>query len=414
VPHFAHAPDVAANGRWPWVAVTLFIAAGAILSLADGGRRSEILAIPSRVREAVQSYVSSGQTSVTDSPIVSATSGNETNASPLSSLPGPAADGEIVLAEEGPYDVSSIVSTTPQLTIRGAHGVNATIQVDQEPLHLTANSVTLSNVRIVCKNPNPPRELLALLLVQSQQLRIHDCEFQEMPEQSESGRPQPPVVAWSPLIRSQPAELPVESRIEIQNSVWRSSSAALWFAEAPTAVSVSNVLKLGRGACFAVSHRAAARPISFELSRLTMRDSGPLLRMSGLFAERTDAPEIEIAANDCVFKLASIDLGLVEFQTGHPRANLKRAIRMSGEGSLIPEGSLMMVTLDPDHSDSRIPVADADEQFEGLMPSELGFAGPGDGSSKNSRLIRMTAPRSSQESSRPGIDSSMLPVFRSR
>jgi len=416
VPHFAQPADGIVQRRWPWIAVCLFIVAGSALTFADRGMKNELLSIKQCVFDTIQLLQSHSPSTVAAlTPVESGEGANsEHRENGLLPLPSRSPDGEIILAEAGPYDVDVVEFRQGQLTIRGATGVNPIIRIGHKPLRLAAETVSLINVTVECEDPRPAEPVIAKLYVRSQRLLIQDCVFQRSTGNPDVASPECPVVAWSSMMQALRPTAAEERRIDVENTVWRFNGPAFWFGEVPSVVRISNCLKLGDGACFAISHKAVAHPIQFDLSRLTLRNSGPLLCVSGELAEQADAPAIKVAANDCVFKVASPDQGLFEFQAAEPRSHLERAIQMSGQGSIIPEGLNMIVTVNPDLSTASIAVAEANEQeqYACLMTSELAdrdFDGPVEGSAKNSRLIRSSAPRSSRENSYPGVDTSKLP-----
>jgi hypothetical protein len=441
VPHFIQPGGRPADSRWPWVAVLLFVAAGMALTFADKGLRNELLSVTRRVADAIQSRQTSATT--TDASTVPKPGANpgataDRGAGGLLPLPPPWADGDIVLTEAGPYDVAQLAAAA-RLTIRAAPNVHPVIQIGRTPLWLAGETVTLENVTVQCESPagEPPP---AMVLVKSQQLMIKGCVFQrtmpaaeqdaERDAEREVGRDAGPlkaaslqeaerravvaqnstVVAWRPMETGHADR--EQWRVDVSNTIFRTAGAALWSAEMPHHVTVSNCLKLGDGACFAVSPKAAAHPSAFELNKLTLRDGGPLLRLAGTYAEQATAPAIEFTANDCVFALASAGSGLIELQSPRPRTDPGKSVRMTGHGSVLGPGLNLMVLIDPSGQSAR-QVADADEQFEGIAVSELEFAGPSSGPTGNSRLERFTAPRS-DANARPGIDTNRLPAIRQK
>ena len=201
----------------------------------------------------------------------------------------------------------------------------------------------------------------------------------------------------------------------IENTIFRGSGAAVLLAETPGAVRLTNCLKLGSGACLTLGRKATARPITIELTRVTLRDSGPLLRFGGAFAEQAAAPQIKIVATDSVFALSplsasSLAASLIEIQSTRPRSSLAQSVRWQGRDSIVPPGLELLVVTNPQRGTS-IPVANADEQFESLLASELEFAGPASGANADSRLTHLAVPRSSQHEPLPGIDPPALPHF---
>ena len=453
VPHLAQPAASLAEGRWPWIAVSLFIAAGAVMSFANTGVRNELLALTSRVVDVVRSRDAKplAESSTNKRSLATDAAAHATEDG-LLLLPPPSAEGVVLLAEPGPYTVADIAHAG-SLTIRGAAGINPVIHVGREPLRLAAHEVTLANVA-VRSNPRARETrantspLSAMLLIRSNRVSIEGCEFETdlNPATTGSITISPTAatatasLAWLPRdetaaenaastrvvttdTNSRPANL--NRQFAISNTVFRGSGAAVLLAETPDAVTLTNCLQVGGGAFLTLGRKAAAHPIVIELTRITLRDSGPFLRFGGAFAEQASAPPIQIVANDCVFGLRSeinrstaespsstspsLAASLLEIQTARPRSQLAQSIRWQGRDSFVPPGLELLVVTDP--ARGTIPVTNADEQFESLLASELDFAGPPSGPNADSRLIRLAAPRSSPSASLPGFDPTLLQTF---
>ncbi len=453
VPHLAQPAASMAEGRWPWIAVSLFVVAGAVMSFANTGVRNELLALTSRVVDVVRSRDTKplGESSTNKRSVATEASMRVTEDG-LLLLPPPSADGVVLLAEPGPYTVADIAHAG-SLTIRGAAGINPVIHVGREPLRLAATEVTLANVA-VRRNPREREArvntspLSAMLLIRSNRVSIEGCEFETdlNPATTGSITISPTAaaatasLAWLPRdeaaaenadstrvvttdARSRPASL--NRQFAISNTVFRGSGAAVLLAETPDAVTLTNCLKVGGGAFLTLGRKAAARSIAVELARVTLRDSGPFLLFGGAFAEQASAPTIQIVANDCVFALRpatnrlpaesppstspSLAASLIEIQTARPRSQLSQSIHWQGRDSFVPPGLELLVVTDPTRG--TIPVANADEQFESLLASEFEFSGLASDTNADSRLTRLAAPRSSPSASLPGFDPALLPTF---
>ena len=432
VPHLAQPTASLTEGRWPWIAVSLFVVAGAALTFADKGLRNDLLALTNRVAEIVRPLDPNTATSVSNNdPTRSGTASSAKSHDGLLPLPPPSANGEIVLAEAGPYDVADVATDGP-LTIRGAAGVNPVIRIGREPLRLAAESVSLIDVAVRREPGAGDSSLAAMLLVRSRSVSMEGCEFELGPldDSAASIEATSAALAWlppdvspfekTPHAAGQTVVPPLRRRdirsaerpdysFEITNTTFRGHGAALLFAESPRTVKLTNCLKLGHGACFTLGSKATARPVTFELSRVTLRDSGPLLRFGGPFAEQTTASQISLVAQDCVFALSSTAPSLIEIQTSRPRSNVAQSIQMTGRGSVIPLKLELLTVSDPSRWKSAIAI-ESDEQFEGLIASDLEFAGPASEEAAASELRQMSAPRSS--AALPGIDPTRLPISR--
>jgi hypothetical protein len=210
-------------------------------------------------------------------------------------------------------------------------------------------------------------------------------------------------VGWGPLDAAESDQW----RVALSDCVFQTNGAALWSAEMPHQFTMHNCLKAGAGACVAVSPRAALHQSQWELNNVTLRESGPLLRLAGNYAENSMAPTIEMTANDCVFA-GGPSTSLIELQTAAVRENAAKVVSFRGTGCVIAPGvNLLAASASP--TSQAQSIADADEQFEGIVVSELIFAGAIKGPIGQSRLENLTAPRSSAQK-RPGVDVSQLPT----
>lgn len=406
VPHFAQPEKHVIDGRWPWLAASLFVATGLALTLSDRGMRNEVLSLTNRLGTVLQERplapTEAGSTSLTGT----GSTAELPAGTGLLPLPAPTPNGEILLSTAGPYEVARVAVAKGKLVIRGAPGVHPVIQVHGESLWLAADSVHLENLTIL-SDATTGRSPTAMLLVKSQQLTIEGCQFERRTEEHSESRAtaagQLTALAWRPADVDQSADLP---KVEIHNTVFRTPGAALWFAEIPHQIDMTNCLKLGDGPAVAASPKANPHPCAMNLKGVTLRDAGSLLRLAGRYAEQADCPIVEISARDCVFALTSAKPSLIEFHTAAPRADIARSVHMNGAGSVLAQDVNLIIAADITQRSHQI--IDADEQFEGLVVSDLQFQGDAHGPVVNSRLHKMTAPRSSAAGF-PGVDPEHLP-----
>lgn len=414
VPHFHHQGEAVKDSRWPWVAVSLFVAIGMAFTFADQGLRTELLAMSHRVRDAIQSRSSDTAPTNSTTPPVAAKTVTKPVRTANGLLPLPAVSaGEIVLTEAGPYDVRDIPDQG-NLTIRGASGLTPIIQIGRESLRLAGTLVKLDNLAFACDasmGPNPD----AMVLIKSNQLEVHRCSF--VPTLSADDTADHPTattsthghrarsLAWSPN-----GPLTDQCRIDIQDSVFRTEAVVLWSTELPYQVHVSNCLKVGGGPFFSVYNKATVHPSTFQLNHLTLRDTGPLIRLAGAYAEQAQAPPLEFVGRDCVFSLAGKGDGLIELQSARPRDDAANVVHWTGSGSVMaPDVAPVVIANSVRQSTTSVP--DALDQFEGIAFSNLKFKGPANGPTGNSWLEKQDAPRTSADGY-PGIDPQSLPSVR--
>ena len=410
VPHFIQIGSAAPNNRWVMTAVALFVVSGMAFSFADRGMRNHLLTISQRLADSLRR-----SPTVADNPnppVTSNTGQTEvttvrpTTSDGLLALPVPNSQGEILLSEPGPYDVVKIANTGP-LTIRGEPGVNPVIKIGKEPLRLAGTSVTLENLTVVCEDAG--QSLPAMLLVKSQELSIRGCAFERKQSSSASDGHNFAVAGWQPW--STDNDSPAKSSIQIENSSFRVHGSAVWLAEVPRNVSISNCLKLNDGPCLAISPKAIPRRCQLNLAFVTLRDAGSLLKLSGRLAEQKDAPAIEITGHDSVFALTPACPGLIDVVTNRPRSDLSRSVQMTGQGLIVPPGArIMSVTGTNEKGIVTVKTVDeADELFEGILVSDLQFTGPISGPPADSELASLTAPRKATDAN-PGIDPKSIPA----
>ena len=410
VPHFIQIGSAAPNNRWVMTAVALFVVSGMAFSFADRGMRNHLLTISQRLADSLRR-----SPTVADNPnppVTSNTGQTEvttvrpTTSDGLLALPVPNSQGEILLSEPGPYDVVKIANTG-RLTIRGEPGVNPVIKIGKEPLRLAGTSVTLENLTVVCEDAG--QSLPAMLLVKSQELSIRGCAFERKQSSSASDGHNFAVAGWQPW--STDNDSPAKSSIQIENSSFRVHGSAVWLAEVPRNVSISNCLKLNDGPCLAISPKATPRRCQLNLAFVTLRDTGSLLKLSGRLAEQKDAPPIEITGHDSVFALTPACPGLIDVVTNRPRSDLSRSVQMTGQGLIVPPGArIMSVTGTNEKGIVTVKTVDeADELFEGILVSDLQFTGPISGPPADSELASLTAPRKATDAN-PGIDPKSIPA----
>ena len=401
VPHLAQAVQKHSGSRWPLAAASLFVVSGMAVTLADSGLRNEILAIPRRFTYAVRNSSLTSQAGDSGTASNNPGVGLQTEGA-LLPLPPPSADGVVLLAEPGPYDAARVASAG-QITIRGQAGQHPVIRIGREALWVSGSKIRLENVAIVAddKGHDSPA---ALVLAKSQSLQIDRCTFRRprSADQKEPGQ-HVTMVAWRPIESDGSVS---ECDVTVSNSILQGPGASVWTAEMPRKVVLENCLKIGEGACLAVSPKAAAHSSTVELNKLTLRESGPFLRLAGPFAEDSGAPTIQVDATNCLFA-GRAGTSLVELQTRQPRSDAAKAVRFSGEGTVIVAGIDLTAVVDPASGSSRTTI-EADEQFEGIVISELQFEGPADELPDHSRLRNLTAPRSSA-APRPGVQVDRLP-----
>ena len=424
IPHLTESKRSSKVVRWPRIAAAVCGVVGLVFTMANHGLRNDLLALKNRIVDMAKSV--EAKTDLLSEIDGTATGKARTNERGKVLLPLPRAspDGEILLTEVGPYGTDEFPpdgSALPtSLSIRGAMGVRPVIQIRQTPLKLAAETVALSNVAIRCESFSGEPTPTALVIVRSRRLTLEGCEldWKSVGEMTPGHVPYA-TLAWMPqdTTRSE-SDQTQAGQIEVQNTLFFGSLTAMLFTDSPSRVTLTNCLKVGEGTCMNFGHKATARPIAFELSRVTLRNTGPLIRYGGALADAA-APGIGIVVQDCVFALASATSSLIEIRTAHPETRFSRAVSITGRAavhgqiSLIRQGLELLSVTHPQGGETS-PVPETDEQFEGLIQSDgvIEFIGEPTGSAENSQLKHLAAPRSTVDATLPGIDPTRMPHFR--
>ncbi len=389
VPHL-QAPTAAGTGRWVMAVAALFAVSGLVWAMADHGLRTELLTVS-------QQWWANSAKEATTVPTA-----------PDHRLPFPAltADGLVVLTEPGPYSVAD-VRFAGHLRIQGADGVLPEIVVRDEPLRLAAETVQLENVRIRFDSPLRQFEQAdGLVLVHAQQLTIKHCIIE-----TGLGRPRGRDATVSPatgvgwkLFDPLAADA---GQLRVSDCQFTGGGPAVFANGAARNVVLENLLHRGTGPLLAIVPEAGNRYPACEFHQLTLRESGPLLR---LHSEATPANRfsLRITAHDCVFGLqAKNGTGLIEFEAVAPPVWRERNFLWQGDGSVITDAAPIAVWTETESRD-RTPVETDEWLMEGLTRGRFLFAGLPTPNPEDSRIVECDIPRTS--TILPGIDPEKLPT----
>ena len=400
MPHFSEPVSDARVGHWVWTTAAVVAVAAGLAFSYDKGLRNELLSIARNV-EAVTHATRDQQV---DTKPGEALGGSITHRNrELIPLPAPSDEGVILLTEHGPYEATG-VNLERSLTIRGSIGGSAEIHVGNVPLNLSSDEVVLENVTIR-RSKSADHDLVAVVTVRSRSLRILNCEIASSDVDSDSVDTSPEragaaSVAWM----SPPTRDPKLSEITIRNSAFHGNGVSVAFVHTPRSVSVENTLKTGAGALFTLGTKCLATEFSVQLDRVTLRDSGSMLWVAGDYARTNGAPPIAIQANNCVFKLDRSDSGLIVIDSDRPRSDIAKSIEMKSHESVVEPGTVLLASFD--RSRNRLAQQD-DEQFEGLVATEIKFEGTDVRNTSDSTVAHLAGPRTS-EKSQPGIDPRLI------
>ena len=404
MPHFTEAGVAGGIGNWVWTIAAVFTVTFGLALIYDNGLRNELLNIAKNV-EAITNPTR-GQ-KIDEKPAGSEDGSTAHQNRNLIPLPAPSEDGVILLTGQGPYEASS-VNFNRHLTIRGTNGAAAEIHVANVPLNLASDEVVLENVTIR-RSKFADDNLVAMVTVRCQSLQLLNCEMactdvDDGSNDSSQNRPETTAVAWM----SSHTRDPKEAELTIRNSAFHGNGISVALLQTPRSIIVENTLKTGSGSFLTLGTKCLATAFNVELDRITLRDSSSMLWVAGDHARTNGASPIAIQANNCVFKLEGADSGLIVFDSDRPRSDLAKSVEMKSHESVVEPGTVLLAAFN--QSINRLEQQD-DEQFEGLVATEIKFEGNDVRNAADSIVAHLLGPRTS-EKSQPGIDARQLGSIR--
>ncbi|QDU39360.1 Serine/threonine-protein kinase PrkC [Maioricimonas rarisocia] len=311
-----------------------------------------------------------------------------TDASNGLALPTVPRQGVIVLDQPGPYRASDI-ATVGSLTVRGVPGSRPVIRIDEQPLRLWAEHVTLENVDLVADSP------VGLLQVESQSLTLRNCIIR-----SASSGPatlnrlatvnRSATVTW----RAIDEQDPTAGQLVCENVAFVGDGAGLTALSRTAGLTVANVLKLGTGPLFEVP---SATRLTAE--RVTLRESGGLLRL--VVADAASVRGIFLELVDCAFALPASGAALVELVTAGDLPEPLPGMQIVGEGSLLMAGTTVFGRFDPTEGLLE-PLESSHLDIDGLLIDEFTFVGRDVRDVASAQIDRWQAIRRSPDA--PGFD----------
>ncbi len=170
---------------------------------------------------------------------------------------------------------------------------------------------------------------------------------------------------------------------------------------APLALKLHNTLHLGPGPCICLRHVPRIdEPVAIGLDHTTVREATALLDLQwGRNADESGS--ISVTAAACVFAPSPNGALLIVTGEGNPR-RLLRAIEWSGEGALLESGARVAAQSD---GGTIGPIDTTELAIDGLVSSQIEFAGQVETGIAASRIIRWLAPLESADP--PGIDATL-------
>ncbi len=398
-------------GVLPVVAACLFAISGASLALLDQGARTELLRIAAGVPERIR-------TAIPETTLTTALSGLGQGGSPgpttpppdtparlaekLQPLPLPGPDGVIRLTTAGPYEAAEISAVGPIL-LEAAAGIEAEIVIRNRPLTLWADQVSLRGVtlRADASHSNGRPDSMAfrsLIKVHAQVVTVDSCRFRGLPVEPLAAKSSPwTAIAWSLLDEQDRSggELSVRDSLFEQVSVARAR-------QCPMVVQIENTLLLNAESVVTLPLPDSSRSVQLQLSHVTSRQSGPLVRVP--WGDPLARPGfIDVRAVDCIFDLRTdVPTALFELVSDAPPASWQDVLTLTGEGSVTRAG-VVIAGLKSAEAGEAVPLETDGLRIEGIVTGPFEFTGPATTAAPVDSTVSVSGvPRRSSEP--PGID----------
>ena len=311
---------------------------------------------------------------------------------------------DLVLGSGGPLRIESL-GLRPGQRVRGKPGTRPLVMVPRTGLVVGAVGVRFENVDFLWDHPPGTGSTTAgqpaMVDVRCGRAEFHGCSFRSTRRSST-----PPVaVRWTHPVDSGQSEISLPSgRLQLSDCVLRSVEAGVdCRTVGALAVELANTLQLGGGPLVRLDHCPGPdEPVLIVLEQVTMRGAGAVLECGCEGIE--EAPgEISIRAVRCAFVPKPGDALLLFAGADSPQRILGK-IGWTGRGSLVsPDAPIAAWRVAGGGADM---LDEAAVSIDGLVRSEVGFAGSAEGGAAASRIIRWQVPLRSTDP--PGINPAEL------
>lgn len=299
---------------------------------------------------------------------------------------------EFVLSAGKPTAWSSVQPSAGQ-TVRGRPGERPTIVIPAAGAILNAEGVRFEQIDFVIL----PGGHAASLRVTARTASFDDCTFGGAPDGDSEGAS----LIWTPRAADGLPAAPAE--LHFTGGAFRGETASIRCSiEDEARLSLTDVLHLGSGPLVCVENTGRIKDpdpsasLALRLIHCTSRDAGALVEIDAAkIAGRT--PRVRIEAVECAFALTSGG-ALLLVRGGTAPDDALRQIAWIGQGSVVTPGAAPVAW---QNNGARRSIADNRLAIEGLVRSELGFAGEADAGREASQLVRWQVPLRSPNP--PGI-----------
>lgn len=365
----------AVRASWAAVAAALLLGVGVVAQSARQHRQPDVATInaPPRILPAT----------VAAAPKLPAASPSSVQPT---SLIEPA---RAAISTDGPIDWARL---QPGQTLRPASG-RRTVRIDESPVTLAATNLLIEDFDFVVTKPTN-KAAAAMLRARSGAVEFRRCTF----------RGQPGWTAIDCASSAEAGDADRGSRLTFRdcwfrgwNSIARTGAARLELNNVLVAESESLVHRPDMG--------SLSQPLAILLTRVTLRDTGPLADLAGVppeegrFVLRTEqsvlAPRPEAA--------------LIVFRSHVHDEAAWASLRWTGNGSLVSPEAALAAWQTADGASQ--PLDDTTAAISGLVRSQIDFAGRIANGPAASRAVRWLAPLPSADP--PGCDCDALPPGQS-
>lgn len=400
VPHLSVRKSSAAR-PWGTVSAAILTLGLCLVVLSDHGLRSELLHIATDGSGRLRGWslgLPMSPPSQPTAPNPSRT--NHRSSSSLLTIPAPNAQGVIELADSGAYRSRPITQTGP-LVIQAGEGVRPVIVISEQTWDVSAERIVLQGIDVEWAGRAADSAPSALLHVWTQEIQITQCRMTGPPTNQDETE-EFSAIQW------EPGDLrdPHAGRIRFERVVLQGDMHGLACRTGPREVTFRQVLKLDGGSLLNIEEAPATRGLKLNLDQVTLRASGPLLTCAGPLTEHRSASLLEIEAVNSVFALQAAS-PLIELRGPAVRPDWPEAVRITGDGSLLPQQCVLLTHRDVESNLASV-LESEEQEIDGLIVDAFEFAGELSADPRDSVLVKSLAPRR-PETPMPGIDANQLP-----
>lgn len=301
-------------------------------------------------------------------------------------------------------------------TIRGRGGRRPQIVVPPGGLNVDFEDLRFENVDFACgaaamsKNARPG----AIIRLRAWRASFIGCSFQSLDTVQSPRLVLPAAVEWlGQATTSHDAALDLPTgELSFERCAFRRVSAAVRCQlDAAPVFNFDEVLHLGPGPLVALSEAPAAdEPVSLTMSHATVRGAAGLVECR--YKELGDATgRLAIQASNCAFFPAE-GSGLVLLRGPSTPEPLIEQLVWSGQGSVLARRAPLALW---EASQGRwLEAAEDSIQVDGLVRTDVGFAGDAEDGPEASRIVRWQVPLQSTDPPGIGERAPELPNFNAR